>query len=175
MPVFVLVTAMTTGRLIPVIGSRLFAIAAVLLVMGTIAVVIAFDRSLAAPTLAMIPGLVLQGAGQGFTLPTMLHLTLVDVPPRSAGTASGVYQTMQQLTSSIGVAVLGIVFFGTLNGQTGQAPYAQAFSSTMVFVVGLHIALFAVHFVLPRRFDRVSIDDVDPPDEPMPVKLQPEG
>ena len=47
-------------------------------------------------------------------MPTILNLALLDVAHEHAGTASGIYQTVQQLTAAVGVAVLGIFYFGAV-------------------------------------------------------------
>lgn len=51
-----------------------------------------------------------------------LHAALRSVPPESAGSASGVLTTAQQIGNALGVAIAGAVFFGAL----GDASSAHA-------------------------------------------------
>jgi hypothetical protein len=53
----------------------------------------------------------------------LLNIILAGVPGRDAGSASGVLTTFQQLGGAIGVAVVGVVFFGLLSSR---APVAIA-------------------------------------------------
>jgi hypothetical protein len=47
----------------------------------------------------------------------LLNIILAGVPPRDAGSASGVLTTFQQLGGAVGVAVVGVVFFGLLSSR----------------------------------------------------------
>ncbi len=51
----------------------------------------------------------------------LLNIILAGVPPRDAGSASGVLTTFQQLGGAIGVAVVGVVFFGLLSSRATDA------------------------------------------------------
>ena len=59
----------------------------------------------------------------GLVFPPLIDTVLAGVPLEDAGSASGVLNTAQQLGSAIGVAVIGVIFFGLL---TSQAAPAQA-------------------------------------------------
>jgi hypothetical protein len=48
------------------------------------------------------------------------------VPAQHAGSASGVFNTSLQLGASIGVAVIGVIFFGFLGSQSAPAASAVA-------------------------------------------------
>lgn len=55
--------------------------------------------------------LVLYGLGSGLVLPSIMKVSLNEVPEALAGTSSGVYSTIQQFSSACGVSVLGGIFF----------------------------------------------------------------
>jgi len=59
--------------------------------------------------LATLLGLVLIGFGVGMSMPIAAHALMSAIPPERASTGSGVSQTLQELGSSFGVAVLGAV------------------------------------------------------------------
>lgn len=69
----------------------------------------------------LAPGLILGGAGMGMTFAPLLTYTLYDVPPDAAGSASGVFNTVQQMGSAIGIALSSMVFFVILFGHTTPA------------------------------------------------------
>jgi hypothetical protein len=48
------------------------------------------------------------------------------VPKQDAGSASGVFNTGLQVGNSIGIAVIGVIFFGLLGAQSGAAATAVA-------------------------------------------------
>ena len=63
----------------------------------------------------MIVPLLVTGAGFGLVVAPMIDLVLTDVPVADAGSASGVLNTVQQVGTALGVALVGIVFFGQLS------------------------------------------------------------
>jgi len=62
--------------------------------------------------LALAPGLLLTGAGMGLCLAPITTLVLGGVDPQRAGAVSGLLSTMQQVGNAVGVAVIGVLFFG---------------------------------------------------------------
>jgi EmrB/QacA subfamily drug resistance transporter len=67
--------------------------------------------------------LFLVGAGAGFSFMPLNLTILAGLPPRDAGAASGLLQTMQQIGGALGLAIL-ITVFGTTIRDTGHAPAA---------------------------------------------------
>lgn len=59
---------------------------------------------------ALLPGLVVLGAGVGLGTPVLVSATLSTVPARRAGMASGAVNTFRQLGMALGIAVLGTVY-----------------------------------------------------------------
>lgn len=68
-----------------------------------------------------IPAFILAGAGLGCFAAPNTSVILDGVPPRQAGQASGVLATSQQVGGAIGVALVGIVFFGILSSYAATA------------------------------------------------------
>ena len=73
-----------------------------------------------------IPAFVLAGAGLGCFAAPSTSVILDGVPPRSAGQASGLLATSQQVGGAVGVALVGIVFFGVLSSSAASAARDQA-------------------------------------------------
>lgn len=65
------------------------------------------------PWAALLPGLVAAGAGMGLCVTPLTTIVLSHAGPDEAGAVSGVLSTMQQVGNAVGVAVTGLVFFGT--------------------------------------------------------------
>ena len=60
--------------------------------------------------LALLPGLIVAGAGVGLATPTLVSSAMSAVPSRSGGMAAGAVNTARQLGFTFGVAVLGSAF-----------------------------------------------------------------
>jgi len=73
-----------------------------------------------------IPAFVLAGAGLGCFAAPNTTVILDGVPTRSAGQASGLLATSQQVGGAVGVALAGIVFFGVLSSSAASAAADQA-------------------------------------------------
>ncbi len=70
--------------------------------------------------LVMAPALLIAGVGQGLVAAPLIGVVLATVPPQEAGAASGIVLTVNQLASSLGVAVLGALFVALLGADPQQ-------------------------------------------------------
>lgn len=75
-------------------------------------------------TWEMVPALVVAGLGMGTVLAPLADILLAGVEHQDAGSASGIFNTSLQLGASVGVAVIGVIFFGLLGTQSGPAAAA---------------------------------------------------
>lgn len=64
-----------------------------------------------------ILGLLLNGTGMGFIMGLMFSVTLKDVDTKHAGSASGTLNAVSQLGGAIGIAIVGVIFFGHLTSN----------------------------------------------------------
>ena len=102
------------------------------------------------PNILLTPALLLDGAGMGMVLAPLTNAVLANVAPKYAGAGAGVLTTMIQVGNALGVAILGIIFFGTL-GQTGaQSAYPLAFNASLIYLILLALAVAALLQILPR-------------------------
>lgn len=90
---------------------------------GTWAVVHAVGNGIDAWELT--PVLLVGGVGMGFFLPPVANLILSGIHTKAAGSASGVLSTVQQVGGTVGVALVGVVFFGLLSSYAPGAAAAQ--------------------------------------------------
>ncbi|OCW57147.1 MFS transporter [Hoeflea olei] len=70
-------------------------------------------------TALLLPPLLLAGLGLGTAVSPLFQLALASVPDRDAGSASGGVQSFQQVGGSLGVAVMGHLFFSSLMRAQG--------------------------------------------------------
>jgi hypothetical protein len=80
----------------------------------------------AVTTWDLVPGLVAAGLGLGAVIAPPADIVLARVPRQDPGAASGMFSTGLQLGNSIGIALIGVIFFGMLGSQSGPAAGAVA-------------------------------------------------
>ena len=94
----------------------------------------------------VVPGLVVCGAGLALLIIPLVNVVLAAVPVEAAGGASGLFSTAQQLGGAVGVALLGTVFFGYLNGHTFEASIVH----TAPYAMGAFALCAVLSMLLPR-------------------------
>ncbi len=96
--------------------------------------------------------LVMYGLGQGLALPSLVATVVGSsrIPAADAGSASGVFSTVQQVAFALGVAAIGGVFFGVLGEGTSHTDYDDALSAALSCNMGLLSATFMLALWLPR-------------------------
>jgi EmrB/QacA subfamily drug resistance transporter len=114
-------SAMST-RVAPRLGKWTIAIGSALLVIGILGIMLTLHLAGTSVTgWDLIPSFLVSGLGLGTVIAPLLNIILAGVPGRDAGSASGVLTTFQQLGGAIGVAVVGVVFFGLLSSRATTA------------------------------------------------------
>jgi EmrB/QacA subfamily drug resistance transporter len=99
------------------------------------------------------PGLVVTGVGLGLIVAPMFNIILASVTDVETGSASGVLNAVQQLATSIGVAVLGTIFFDAISAGN----FHNAFRRCLLVEVGIMATMLVVSPLLPR-FERHQQD-----------------
>ena len=144
-------------QLAPRLGRRLTVAGSLVMAAGMAATLYAVGTAGAdLGSWALAPGLLVSGLGMGMVAPTLIDVALAGVRDRDAGSASGVINTALQLGGAIGVAAIGVIFFGLLpEGMQFAADPATAFSETlrdtMWFVVGIYVLSAAAMMLLPKH------------------------
>ncbi|MEU5537963.1 MFS transporter [Streptomyces sp. NPDC020362] len=98
-----------------------------------------------------IPAMVLAGFGMGFVVAPLASLVLEGVAPQHAAAASGVFSTAQEMGNAIGIAVIGVVFFGVAGHHGSAHTYAHAFGSSLLVQAGICVLVAALVQLLPRK------------------------
>jgi EmrB/QacA subfamily drug resistance transporter len=128
-------------------GRRILAGGAVLMVAGIGGVALAAPHvGLNGSPWPIVPGLVVAGAGLALLVIPLVNVVLAAVPAEVAGGASGLFSTAQQLGGALGVALLGSIFFGYLNGHSFEA----ALLHTAPYAMGAFALCGVLALLLPR-------------------------
>lgn len=123
-------------------GRRVLAIGALALAAGHGLLALAVGEvGTGGSVLALVPGLILVGGGMGLGITPLATLIMSDMKPEHAGATSGVLATAQNVGNAIGVAVIGVLFFGAAaaaHGIGGAFQLAEAvLAGVLLAVAGL--------------------------------------
>jgi EmrB/QacA subfamily drug resistance transporter len=147
-----LVTSSTAHHLARLLGRQVIAVGAVimaaglaLLWAGAAAGAGGAGSQGAAGVGWLLPGLLVDGLGMGMVLAPLAVTVLARVSPRHAGPAAGVLSTVQQVGNALGVALLGIVFYGALGGGV-----PHAFRGCLIFLIVVELVLAGLVQLLPK-------------------------
>src|SRR5262244_3366413 len=118
----ILVSSGAAARLAPRFGRGVTMAGALIMAAAMTGLIAAVHHyGAAVTTWELVPGLVGAGLGLGAVIAPLADIVLDRVPHQDAGSASGVFNTGLQLGNSIGIAVIGVIFFALLGSQSGPA------------------------------------------------------
>jgi EmrB/QacA subfamily drug resistance transporter len=135
------------GRRLPIGGALVVALG-----IGALLVGVHLDGS-QMTTGTLLPGMIVTGLGLGLVAPTLLDVVLAGVNPHDAGSASGALNTALQLGGAIGVAVIGLIFYGA-----ASAGVAQAMTHALWYSLAVAILSAAAMLLLPRPRSQPEAD-----------------
>jgi len=129
------------------LGRHLLHIGILLIAAGTAGLAVTLIGARTASTWDLVPGLFFIGAGVGASIGQLFQFILTSVNMDEVGSASGVFEAVQQLSTALGVAVLGSIFFSAfghhlppdalqITAWACLAPLAAAF--LLVFRLPMH-------------------------------------
>jgi MFS family permease len=156
----VLLSSGVAARLAPRFGRGVTMAGALIIAAGMAGlIVIVHHYGAAVTTWELTPGLLAAGLGLGTVIAPLADIVLDRVPRQDAGSASGVFNTGLQVGNSIGIAVIGVIFFGLLGAQAGPATavrddFAASVERTLWFQVGVFLLSFLFMLALPRGAGR---------------------
>jgi len=114
--------AWLSGKLVPKLGRYAMTLGTVILGLGFGAMAFTLHLYGADTTpWEFIPSLFIIGLGMGSVMGPLFSVTLSKVDPRDAGSASGTLSAIQQLGGAIGIAVIGVIFFGQLTAHANTS------------------------------------------------------
>ncbi len=127
------------------IGAGALTLAAGHLLLLSAVTVTGADGSIA----ALVPGLILVGAGMGLCITPLTTVVLASSRPETVGMVSGTLSTMQQIGNSVGVAITGVIFFGAVRNG-----YAHAFELSVLELGLMLLAVAGLSRLLPGPASR---------------------
>lgn len=154
------VTATLSATIAARLGRQTVAIGAAGMIAGLLLLDFGVGRISAGGTagwgsvLWLVPGLIVDGAGMGLIIAPMASLVLARIAPQHAGTASGVLSTVMQLGGALGVALIGIIFYGAIAHPTAAGSAVRlghGFTQSSMLLIGLAATVLAGIQLLPRR------------------------
>ncbi len=138
-------------RMADQLGTRLLQAGVLIMIAGALWLIFLMQtRGVALSPRDLWAPIAIYGFGQGLLVPQLSGVVLRGIAPHFAGTASGVLTTGQQISGSLGIAIIGSIFFTLLGPAPEPARYAYAFSHTFIF----NLVLMAVTFILLLRLPR---------------------
>lgn len=141
-------SSMAAPRIGRVLGANALPVGALVLAAGHAAM---FGLMGHVPLSALLPVLFVQGCGLGLVMTPMAASVLAGLPAEHAGVASGVMATTQQLGNALGVALIGILYFGAVGPSRPQVEHAFGLALAYLFVLALLLGVIA------RRFSRMPL------------------
>jgi EmrB/QacA subfamily drug resistance transporter len=91
------------------------------------------------------------GLGMGMIFVPLFDIIMGDVAGHEVGSAAAMLESLQQMGASLGVSVLGTIFFAAVG--THFTPQVSMSASHLVTLIalGLTVAAFGLGFLLPKR------------------------
>ncbi|MFC1404683.1 MULTISPECIES: MFS transporter [Streptacidiphilus] len=149
-----LATSMTAHLLAARMGRHVLTVGSLLMALGLgllwLAVGLLGTGGGTAGAAWLAPGLLVDGLGMGMVIAPLTGTVLSRVKPQLAGSASGVLATTQQVAGALGIALIGIVFYGAL-GNAAPDRFPHAFQLGLASLAGVELVLAGLVQLLPRR------------------------
>ncbi|MFJ2092089.1 MFS transporter [Streptomyces sp. NPDC087901] len=143
-------------KLVPRFGRKVLQAGALLMIAGLLLYIWESDRyGMEITSWQMALPLVVMGAGMGLIVAPLADAVLSEVPKEHSGSASGLFNTVQQMGNALGLALVSVIFFGAMGDrltppEIGPA-FADAFEQSLWWVAGVLAVIFLVMFALPAR------------------------
>jgi EmrB/QacA subfamily drug resistance transporter len=139
-----LVASVAAQRLAPRFGRQVLAAGGLIRGAGLLMTVaaIGLDAGLA----ALMAALVVDGIGMGLLTAPLISTVLAGLRPENAGAASGVLGAANQVGNTIGVALVGVLFYSSLGADVD---YSGAFRISAVAIAAVSVAVAGLVQLLP--------------------------
>ncbi len=157
MSLMILVGAPISGRLSDRIGARWLLFSGTAIMAFGILLIIR-QTSVTTTQLSLAPPLIVTGIGMGMTFSPMTAAAMRDVPPRVAGSASGVLNTTRNIGQVLGIAILGSVLQTRMGFHTEAALAPLGLNSSLV----AQIKEFASQNQFQLIFEIIPVDQIGP-------------
>ncbi|HXD68063.1 MAG TPA: MFS transporter [Solirubrobacteraceae bacterium] len=151
-PLAAIAGSITSSALLARIGRATMQIGILTMAIGLLVVDVVMRSSGGGVTAWELAGpLAITGFGMGMVFVPMFDVILAGVAPHQVGSASGLLESVQQLSMSLGIAVVGTVLFGAVGAGHGAAAFVGAADHALLIAVAFLAAAGAAVFWLPRH------------------------
>ncbi len=140
------VASLSSSALVGRYGRSTLTAGAALQIAGLLVLLAASDPR--QPEILILGGVTLFGLGQGLLIPPIIGVVLSRVPVADSGAATGVLVTVQQLSGTVGLALVSLGFFASSGG------YVAGFRVACVCCLTLAAGSLALSRLLAPRSDR---------------------
>jgi MFS family permease len=143
------------GRL----GRRILHLGLAIMAVGLAAIVTVFTiAGTTTGSWSLVAPLAAYGIGMGMIFVPLFDIIMGEVRDHEVGSASSLLESLQQLGSSVGVAVLGTVFFSALGLRPHVGEFVDAAREIALIALSLNAVAFAIGFLLPKRARHVAVE-----------------
>ncbi|MFF4380303.1 MFS transporter [Kitasatospora sp. NPDC001547] len=133
-----LITSNTTHRVTARLGDRrTIAFGGLLMALGLGLLALAGYEAADGGVWWLAPGLFVDGLGMGLVIAPVTSVVLAGVEPRLAGSAAGVVSTVQQVGGALGIALIGLVYYGAGDPTAAFGHSVLALAVLELLLVGL--------------------------------------
>jgi EmrB/QacA subfamily drug resistance transporter len=147
-----LATSLYAQRLARRLGRQSLTIGALGMALGLVLLRVTVGQiGMTGPVALLTPALLLDGAGMGMVLAPLTAAVLAGIAPKYAAAAAGVLATMLQVGNALGVAIIGIIFYGAQGQTRSRNAYPFAFDASLIYLIVLAVAVAALLQILPRN------------------------
>lgn len=94
------------------------------------------------------------GMGSGLLVPAVQSLSLITIPIATGGTAGGLSQTAQRVACAIGLAIVTLVFYlslelqgASLGGAINQTFYTKAFINAFLTIIAMQVVTLIITII----------------------------
>ncbi|PJE98191.1 MFS transporter [Streptomyces carminius] len=172
-PIAVVIATVSLGfsaRLITRFGQRPMLFLGLALIIAAF-VMLSFIRVEGVYVVDFMPASVVMGLGFGLAAPAMMGLGMSSVTPAESGTASGLFNTTQQIGGAIGLAVLSAVVTArtsdlTAAGKSEAASLVGAYQSAFLLGAGFVLLALIIGVAMLRKPEAGAQPQASEPVEP---------
>jgi MFS family permease len=157
------------------LGRRILHLGLALMAVGGAALYLVLDNvGTAVGTWHLAGPLLIFGLGMGMIFVPLFDIIMGEIGDREVGSASGLLESIQQAGASLGVAVLGTVFFSVAGPTTGHGvldPAGSVHAAGVVTLLTLVLTAvsFGLGFLLPRRARAHAAPETPTAGQPAPA------
>jgi len=143
------VASLLSIHLVGIFGKKVLQVGIVIMIIALVFHILVLENR-PVNQLILMAVLFCYGLGCGSVLPSLLTITLRNIPTRFAGAASGTYSTVQQTAIAIGVGVVVGLFFNEISSDKTLFNYLHAYRiATSCNIIFLTVVAFFL-WLMPK-------------------------